>query len=721
MSNYIGPQCTNRLIMDISFVSNTSYKTAYLAKNKVLINVDPASLTIEDRSKLRYYLTLVVPTYSGAPLASWIELPAMEGVEEPLETLSDSSIVARGAFFEIGNILKSLVSSSRPDFNQVLIKGIPNYVSPLRFKSEIKNDSVAIGSPVLSDIKYTICGGISESDHHFWGNEFIKKSIGEAHRFLIHSSFKRLYPSQPFFLYFLNNLQPSAQAIKLRAFRYYEDGTSDAEAFNISVMATTFMNVYCIPSHPDLIGGSRLTGENRMTSYSVWLVNENNQVISEVVNCSIDYSDYQLVKFILFRNSLGAYESIFLPGRTTEKMGISRDLIEQTTSYSHLGFFSEKLVNRVNGERELTLNSSWIEENEKELYLQLAMSDDVLIVSNQQYIPMVLMNDGHLIYDSDEKVVGRSFTFRYGALESNVSNLPVFPTAEARATGWRSYGTMACELDTFGKRTGKGKISHLELYYLDDDSFVLPHTVKLNVEGTEGYIGIQTTGLCSTTPYLSNSYSAIGTFRKSTCGNGYTGGFATISIVANRWGSEASQSDADAKAIDEWRALNTQVYADANGTCTLVNSGNLRAKFFTFFPDGTGLPPEGIYSNTPTLNVLRNSLFIDSTVLSGLGLPIDYVAARFTGFIKAPISGQIQLYVTSDDGVRLKWDNLLVLDAWINRGATENIMTLDVIENQYYPFLLDFFEYNGSEYLSVSWSYTGQAKIAIPSANMFYE
>ncbi len=65
-----------------------------------------------------------------------------------------------------------------------------------------------------------------------------------------------------------------------------------------------------------------------------------------------------------------------------------------------------------------------------------------------------------------------------------------------------------------------------------------------------------------------------GTFRKNNCGSGYTGSLVEYIVAANTYSSLISVADAINQAEADI-AANGQAYANANGTCTLINNGSL--------------------------------------------------------------------------------------------------------------------------------------------------
>lgn len=107
----------------------------------------------------------------------------------------------------------------------------------------------------------------------------------------------------------------------------------------------------------------------------------------------------------------------------------------------------------------------------------------------------------------------------------------------------------------------------LEKYYLNNNQSVRPQVIKRNIAGTEGYIDSIQSSACDATPFLNTQILRNGSYLRTNCGGGFGGGKAVITIPAGLYGSEISQSDADAKAESAFERTDTQVYADANGAC----------------------------------------------------------------------------------------------------------------------------------------------------------
>lgn len=716
--------------MDLLIAENLAYGNLVLVKNKVEINVDAADLLIEDRRGLRYFLKLQVRPFPNA--STWEDLPEMETVEEPVENIG-GALIAKGAFFEVDKILKSYVDATAPAFGYDQLPAIRpcvDLVRPFRYVATVMDGSEVLRTST-SETMYAIRGGINEKYWKEWSGKFFSKWFAKTKGFLTWNPSFKVLPNQPVFLYFLTNMNPSPLALKLRVLRWYTDGTSDSVPETVSVLNTQGMNVYEVPCGMEVVATTAPNGDAKtIARYMVWLVNENDAVVSKVNTYTVDWSYYEDSRVLVFRNSLGGYDTLGCTGRISENVIVTRETTERIVPFESAASFAEVVINNVTGERELTVSTGWLDAKQRAWLEELALSEDVYLLTDREHIPLMLMDEAYNTLDSREQLIGRTFVFRYTNSESGFSDLPEMDAEPERATAWRAYGYGGCELDGFGKRTGKRHISHIEKYYVDDNTAVKPVNIKLNTPGTEGFKMPETHAGCAVTPFLSDAYVEFGTYNNQSCTGGLIGGPATITIAEDRWGSEESLANANAKALLEWQAINTQAYANLWGTCLPYTAGGLAAKFYFYNVNATGVPPADVFSGTPVLGNFIGPVVLNDSLFASLGLNADYVAMRAEGFVKAPVTGEVTFYIKNDDGVRV-WmgaqsanvSRVLTKrkDDWLTHGATETSFTVSLVANDFYSFVVEYFEYNGEATLEIAWSYAGQAKVLVPLANLYHE
>lgn len=116
---------------------------------------------------------------------------------------------------------------------------------------------------------------------------------------------------------------------------------------------------------------------------------------------------------------------------------------------------------------------------------------------------------------------------------------------------------------------------------------------------------------------------------------------------------------------------------------------------------------------------------IDSTVdfgnnFSVPGMNEENFSARWTGKVKAPVTGDFVFSTVSDDGVRLWIDDVLVIDNWTLHGDT--VDTADAINLQagtLHTIRMEFYERGGGETARLRWSYPTQETEIIPQDYLF--
>lgn len=102
------------------------------------------------------------------------------------------------------------------------------------------------------------------------------------------------------------------------------------------------------------------------------------------------------------------------------------------------------------------------------------------------------------------------------------------------------------------------------------------------------------------------------------------------------------------------------------------------------------------------------------------GLNAENFSVRWTGKVKAPVTGNITFSTSSDDGVRLWVEDVLVIDNWTLHGETVDTATPIAMEaDTLYSIRMEFYERGGGEVAKLRWAYTGQATQIIPQAYLY--
>ncbi len=154
-----------------------------------------------------------------------------------------------------------------------------------------------------------------------------------------------------------------------------------------------------------------------------------------------------------------------------------------------------------------------------------------------------------------------------------------------------------------------------------------------------------------------------------------------------------------------------------------VSSGGtgtgLRGEYYNDPSDGE-YPLEDPFTGSPVL------IRTDGTVDFNWGdnspasqVSSDHFSVKWTGQVRAPVSGTYTFTVTGDDGVRLFLNGQLVIDGWTDQYPTSYSHTTTLTAGTLYNIELHYYEHGGDASCRLRWSYPGQPLQAIPSSQLY--
>jgi hypothetical protein len=145
------------------------------------------------------------------------------------------------------------------------------------------------------------------------------------------------------------------------------------------------------------------------------------------------------------------------------------------------------------------------------------------------------------------------------------------------------------------------------------------------------------------------------------------------------------------------------------------------------FENSTGVGLTAAYYTGVDFNILRGTR-IDSSVDYGWGTGLaplgvgDSFSVRWTGFLKAPATGNYQFCTRSDDGVRLRINGTLIINNWTDHAETENCSgQIALTEGSMNSVLLEFYERGGHAVIRLNWVRPGFAKENIAKEFLYPE
>ncbi|UBM58221.1 DUF5977 domain-containing protein [Marinilongibacter aquaticus] len=697
-----------------------------LARNKIVVNIPAYDIEgIEDRSSIDYMLDIYLPEYPGAN--NYTLLETLEAKESPV--VQNGSIETyNGAFFEIDDILLSFLAPTAPDFLQDKIKILPYSTTSYYCVVRIVVNSIEVYSEEMVP-ETAIFSGVAARDYADYSSNFFSDYIGKERRFLTYKpQIGYLAKDQPEILCWLNNYSDDISTLKLKVVARTKGG-SEIEGIALSLDRIERNGVYSIPVSLNVL--KTIHSEKvDVEQYSIWLLSETDSRVSEVRTFIVDDKYRRNSRYIYFLNSLGVFECLRLTGEASEQFETSSEIADRFAGYSYLAKYAERIISDKSARRILNINLQYSKKDIIEFLGDFALSSEYYLFSDRELLPLIPRFTNYTISDDGEDFGARSFAFEFANAETLYSKLPLATSIPIRPKEWVPFAT-ACEIDSRGRRTGMLKVTMLELVYSDTFASVIPRVLKPNIQNEEGYLEPVENESCAlaTTPFLSVEISKNGSFTKSDCSGSNVGTAALITIAAEAWGSEVSQADADAKAESEFDILDTQAFADANGSCELPSTNGLRSKFWNFVSATHGFGPAFDFSSNPLhtdIETNANSNDFSDTYPDAVtaGVTENKMVMELNGYLKAMASvADLQLIANVDDGIRIFLNGELILNSWkYDAGNSKDKVSskVEVVANQIYPIKIQLYNEDGYFGNQLSWKWTGQVKTLIPDAQFFY-
>ena len=142
-----------------------------------------------------------------------------------------------------------------------------------------------------------------------------------------------------------------------------------------------------------------------------------------------------------------------------------------------------------------------------------------------------------------------------------------------------------------------------------------------------------------------------------------------------------------------------------------------------YYNDGSGVayPLSNPYTGLPVLTRTDATVdfYWDSSGSPTSQVNKDNFSVKWTGQVKAPVSGSYTFTVTGDDGVRLFLNGTKVIDEWRQQDSTAYTYTTTLTAQTLYNIELHFYEQTEAAECRLHWSYLGQADQAIPQSQLY--
>jgi len=127
----------------------------------------------------------------------------------------------------------------------------------------------------------------------------------------------------------------------------------------------------------------------------------------------------------------------------------------------------------------------------------------------------------------------------------------------------------------------------------------------------------------------------------------------------------------------------------------------------------------GLFGDPALVQIDPQVDFIWGAGQPAVGVGPDDFSVRWSGEVRADISGLYAFRTTSDDGVRLWVDDVLVIDDWSIQATTTNDGSITLVGPDRHSIILEYFELGNDAEIELRWRPPGSTRVVIPTSHLY--
>ena len=252
---------------------------------------------------------------------------------------------------------------------------------------------------------------------------------------------KLIDTKQPEKLYWLawnNTLIPTACKLRVTLHTYDVNGAMTTTVLHTDTQAVSYMEAYEIQ-----VGYEKLNSLLNLNqyflafnsdgypgqSYDVEIVTDNDTILSEKRSYIIDYTEHRNVRYYIFMNSLGGYDTLRTTGIGEYESPVERTIISRAYPKEFDAAFQQKKQIFTSGTKKMKVNSGWISSEQAEWLMDMFLSEEVYEVKGDALFPIVMAStSGPKVIDEQTPKCFVEFEYEYCSHDSVFAKGTVAPT-----------------------------------------------------------------------------------------------------------------------------------------------------------------------------------------------------------------------------------------------------------------------------------------------------
>jgi hypothetical protein len=302
------------------------------------------------------------------------------------------------ATFQVREAFRGVLTATPPTLNHDTLIRLTDRIKWWKhYTGYITGTDIDTETLVASNASLIVMGGLSK---RAWATSNFFTDLITTKKFMTWApDEKNVDRQQEDYLNFFVYTADIAQ-VKLKVKVYFDDDTDDT-ATDLSLVVQ-YGQLVQIPAGPANSGALLINPAKTVVKYELSLLDQDNQLISEVRTYLVDAISHPRKKFFMFLNSLGAYEVLRFTGVSESNTNISKDQIVKFLPHSYEAIDGEKEINTSALQNSVSHGSGFLKSKDWLDYMRdFLLSTRVFDVTDGLRLP-VTINGGDFNMGADQ-------------------------------------------------------------------------------------------------------------------------------------------------------------------------------------------------------------------------------------------------------------------------------------------------------------------------------
>lgn len=209
---------------------------------------------------------------------------------------------------------------------------------------------------VESSRMLVLLGGINKQK--FPGLNFFNEYLPTNKKFLSWAPVEKIVDrlQEDYLNFFVYDADTTTVKLQIKA--YYDDATTVTEVVS-TLTPVLYGYLLQIPTGPYNSGVKDIDPSKNLSKYEVTLLDQDDEIISEVRTYIVASVRHPLTRFIMFLNSLGSYEVIMFTGQAEFKTDYEREVIQKFLPHNYAAFDGEFAVRNVSLQEKVNYSTGY--------------------------------------------------------------------------------------------------------------------------------------------------------------------------------------------------------------------------------------------------------------------------------------------------------------------------------------------------------------------------